>query len=58
MENFVRLSEAAKAVGVAPGLLFEAVELGRVRFVALKGGLRGLRTTEEWVLDWMRREMN
>jgi len=52
----MRVSQAAAAADVPTASLYEAIEHGRVRYVALKGGFKDVRTTPEWVREWASRE--
>lgn len=56
-EQLIRIGKAAEVVGVPPALVFDAVDSGRVRVVAMKTGHRLLRTTAEWVREWAEREL-
>lgn len=56
-QELMRIGKAANIVGVPSGLVFDAVDTGRLRVVALKKGNRLLRTTPEWVRDWAEREL-
>ena len=56
-QELVRIGKAAELAGIAPALVFDAVNTGQVRVIALKKGGRMLRTTTDWVREWAAREM-
>lgn len=53
MERYYTISEVSEATGIPKRTLYDAVASGLLKVVTPNGSTRGMRTTEQWVTEWL-----
>ena len=56
MERTYTVAEVSAQTGIPRRSIYNAIKAGRLRAMTPNGTVRGLRTTEQWVAEWIERE--
>lgn len=56
MKRTYTVAEVSAQTGIPKRGVYDAIRSGRLRAMTPNGTMRGLRTTEQWVAEWMERE--
>lgn len=53
MERYYTVSEVSKLTGIPRRTIYDAIDAGRLRTITPNGCVRGKRTKEAWVVEWL-----
>ena len=56
MKRTYTVAEVSAQTGIPRRSVYAAIRSGRLRAMTPNGTVSGLRTTEQWVAEWMERE--